>query len=51
MVFYDLGYLGVEKDYPDQISILPYKKIQEKKGKTINHISKKMEQITIQNQN
>ena len=27
--FYDLGYLGIQKDYPDQISILPYKK---KKG-------------------
>lgn len=26
MVFYDLGYLGVEKDFPDQTSILPYKK-------------------------
>lgn len=24
--FYDLGYLGVQKDFPDQISILPYKK-------------------------
>jgi len=27
--FYDLGYLGVQKDFPKQISILPYKK---KKG-------------------
>ena len=26
MVFYDLGYLGVEKDFPKQISILPYKR-------------------------
>lgn len=26
MVFYDLGYLGVEKDFPEQASILPYKK-------------------------
>ncbi len=26
MVFYDLGYLGVEKDFPDQISVLPYKR-------------------------
>ena len=26
MVFYDLGYLGVEKDFENQISILPYKK-------------------------
>ncbi len=32
MVFYDLGYLGVEKDFPDQTSILPYKK---KKGKEL----------------
>ena len=32
MVFYDLGYLGVEKDFPQQISILPYKK---KKGKEL----------------
>lgn len=32
MVFYDLGYLGIEKDFPDQISILPYKK---KKGKEL----------------
>ena len=30
--FYDLGYLGIEKDYPNQISILPYKK---KKGKKL----------------
>jgi len=30
--FYDLGYLGNEKDFPDQISILPYKK---KKGKEL----------------
>ena len=32
MVFYDLGYLGVEKDFPDQTSVLPYKK---KKGKKL----------------
>lgn len=32
MVFYDLGYLGVEKDFPKQTSILPYKK---KKGKEL----------------
>jgi len=30
--FYDLGYLRVEKDFPKQISILPYKK---KKGKKL----------------
>jgi hypothetical protein len=23
---YDLGYLGVEKDFPEQLSSLPYKK-------------------------
>ena len=33
MVFYDLGYLGIEKDFTDQISILPYKK---KKGKELS---------------
>ena len=32
MVFYDLGYLGVEKDFPEQISIVPYKR---KKGKQL----------------
>ena len=32
MVFYDLGYLGMEKDFPNQISILPYKR---KKGKEL----------------
>ena len=32
MVFYDLGYMGVEKDFPKQISILPYKR---KKGKEL----------------
>ena len=30
--FYDLGYLGIEKDFPKQTSILPYKK---KKGKEL----------------
>lgn len=33
MVFYDLGYLGVEKDFPDQTSVLPYKK---KRGKELS---------------
>ncbi len=33
MVFYDLVYLGVKKDFPEQVSILPYKK---KKGKKLN---------------
>jgi hypothetical protein len=33
MVFYDLGYLGVEKDFPDQTSVLPYKR---KKGKELS---------------
>jgi len=32
MNFYDLGYIGVQKDFPDQISILPYKK---KRGKEL----------------
>ena len=32
MIFYDLGYLGIQKDFENQISILPYKK---KKGKTL----------------
>lgn len=30
--FYDLGYFGIQKDYPDKISILPYKR---KKGKQL----------------
>ena len=34
---YDLGYLGVEKDFPKQISILPYKK---KKGKELTDSQK-----------
>ena len=29
--FYDLGYLGIQKDFPDQISIIPYKKKKDKK--------------------
>ncbi len=37
MVFYDLGYLGVERDFPKQISILPYKK---KKGKELTDSQK-----------
>jgi hypothetical protein len=32
MIFYDLGYLGVEKDFPKQTSVLPYKR---KKGKEL----------------
>jgi len=32
MVFYDLGYLGVEKNFPKQISVLPYKR---KEGKEL----------------
>ena len=28
--FYDLGYLGIQKDFENQISILPYKKKKEK---------------------
>ena len=30
MVFYDLGYLGVEKDFENQISILPYNTLSNK---------------------
>ncbi len=37
LIFYDLGYLGVEKDFPDQISIIPYKK---KKGKKLTDSQK-----------
>ena len=37
MVFYDLGYLGVERDFPKQISILPYKK---KRGKKLTDSQK-----------
>ena len=40
MVFYDLGYLGVEKDFENQISILPYKK---RVGKRVDCISEGME--------
>jgi len=29
MIFYDLGYLGVEKDLPGQTSVLPYKRKRE----------------------
>ena len=42
MVFYDLGYLGVEKDFPDQISILPYKR---KKGKELLDYQKEWNKI------
>ncbi len=42
MVFYDLGYLGVEKDFPDQISIIPYKK---KKGKELSIPQKEWNKI------
>ena len=38
MVFYDLGYLGVEKDFPKQTSVLPYKK---KKGEELYLIIKR----------
>ena len=42
MVFYDLGYLGVEKDFSDQISILPYKK---KKGKELTDSQKEWNKL------
>jgi len=38
MIFYDLGYLVVERDFPKQISILPYKK---KRGKELTDSQKK----------
>ena len=40
MVFYDLGYLGVEKDFPDQTSVFA---IQKKKGKKVDPISERVE--------
>ena len=43
--FYDLGYLGIQKDFLNQISILPYKKRREKSYYT----SKGMEQVTVKN--
>lgn len=42
MVFYDLGYLGIEKDFPKQISILPYKK---KRGKELTDSQKEWNKI------
>ena len=42
MNFYDLGYQGVEKDFPEQISILPYKK---KKGKKLTITQKQWNKI------
>lgn len=42
MIFYDLGYLGVEKDFPKQISILPYKK---KKGKELTDSQKEWNKL------
>jgi hypothetical protein len=40
--FYDLGYLGIEKDFENQISILPYKK---KKGKELTVPQKEWNKI------
>ncbi len=42
MISYDLGYLGVEKDFPEQTSILPYKK---KKGKKLTIHQKEWNKI------
>ena len=42
MVFYDLGYMGVEKDFPNQISVLPYKK---KRGKELTISQKEWNKI------
>ncbi len=45
---FDLGYLGVEKDYPQQISLLPYKKkrnlelSKEQKEYNKNHAKKRI---------
>ena len=40
--FYDLGYLGIQKDFPKQISILPYKK---KKRKELTAYQKEWNKI------
>jgi hypothetical protein len=29
---FDLGYLGIEKDFPDQLSSLPYRKKRNQEG-------------------
>ena len=42
MIFYDLGYLGVEKDFENQISILPYKK---RNGKELSIAQKEWNKI------
>ncbi|MEO9310380.1 MAG: transposase family protein [Nitrososphaera sp.] len=42
MNFYDLGYLGVEKDFPKQISIIPYKK---KKGMRLTDSQKEWNKL------
>ena len=42
MVFYDLGYLGIEKDFENQTSILPYKK---KRGKELTISQKKWNKL------
>jgi hypothetical protein len=42
MVFYDLGYLGVEKDFPKQTSVLPYKK---KKGEELTDSQKEWNKL------
>ena len=44
MIFYDLGYFGVERDFPEQISILPYKK---RKGKQLTSSQKNRIQFNI----
>ncbi len=42
--FYELRYLGVQKDFPNQHST-----VQEKERKNINHTSKGIEQVTVKN--
>ena len=42
MIFYDLGYLGVQKDFPEQTNILPYKK---KKGEKLTDSQKEWNKL------
>ena len=42
MVFHDLGYLWIQKDFPNQINIPPYKK---KRGKELTKSQKERNKI------
>jgi len=42
LIFYDLGYMGIEKDFENQISVLPYKK---KRGKELTDSQKEWNKI------